>query len=275
MDINIVSEYYDINYDLYTSGWSEEHFHYGFWFSDTCSHEESLENHIQCVVDELCIKNNEIILDSGCGNGGTCRYISKRYNSTIVGITLSNIMLENAIAISTRYKIDNINYYKMDFCNTDFPDKYFDKLLAIESSCHSNSKKDFLNESYRILKDGGMIVISDAFIIKEKMTAYEKKMFNEFIVGWDIPNLVSLNEFKEILISSGFKNIKYTDQLKLIKKSSEMIYDSAKELLPSIYHEMMSKPVNTLRLNHVIAQQRQFECINLGLWTHGRFIATK
>ena len=275
--INILSEnYYNENFEFYSHGWSNEHLHYGFWFDNTKTHEESLINHINVVINDINIQENEIILDAGCGNGGTSRYISNNYNVRIHGITMSEVLLSVAHKFQKDSKDENkIKIEVMDFCNTAFPDMYFDAIIAIESSCHAENKMDFLNESYRILKKGGRICISDAFVTNNSMSDDENKIYNEFLEGWSIPNLRSLDGFHNDLLLAGFSNIKYSDQLHLILKSSNLIFEGGKYYMPYILRNYRDGSIPGSTMKHCVAQYRQYECIHRGLWTHGRFIATK
>ena len=97
------------------------------------------------------------IADLGCGTGSQCIMLhNKKFDVT--GIDLSSKMLEVA-----RKKNAEITFLQKDITSTGFSDSHFDCAI-LSFVIHMNSEKNekkILNESKRIVRDDGLIIITD------------------------------------------------------------------------------------------------------------------
>jgi len=217
---NTVADYYNKNQILYNLLWSGKALHYGFWDNNTKTHSQSLENTDAFISSCLNLSSADRVLDAGCGVGGTAFYIAKKTGAKVVGISISEVQVKQALRALKRNKDVShlLAFEKKDFTHTGYENNSFDKIYAITSSCQANSKYAFVSEMYRLLKPGGKLLVSDAFL-SELKTEKDKKMLNSFFRGWAIPNLASRKEFDNILTNIGFKKIQCEEQTEKIKKS--------------------------------------------------------
>jgi cyclopropane fatty-acyl-phospholipid synthase-like methyltransferase len=269
-------QYYNETYADYALNWSKDHLHYGFWYEETKSHEESLVNTIKEVVNYLDLKPGERLLDAGCGVGGTCRYIVENLGIETVGITLSKTLLDAAFHLSKVIKNRSLlKIYMRDFSETGFEDSSFDKIIGLESICHAQYKEMFAKEAYRILRKGGRLVVADSFQIREDLNEDEKWMYEQILEGWAIPNKTTVDRFRKILGSGGFDTIRCIDKTPLIKKSCSLMYDLAESALPSLFIHVNEGKIPTSRLLNSIAGCRQKTCLDLGIWGYKIIVAEK
>ena len=267
--------YYNQWYPVYERSWSKDHMHYGFWDDDIKSHEESLENTIKTVFSELEPLKGDYILDAGCGVGGSCRYLLDHYDVTVSGITYSDLLLKKAREKSINYDSNRLQYYFMDYTNTEFEDETFDRVYAIESVCYAQDKHDFIKEAFRILKPGGKLVVADGFQFKDELTIFERKILDEFLRGWELPNLALVSYFRKGLEKYGFELIKFTDKTQQARKSSLKMYKNSR--LMAFLSNIGSKLrlVDRSYYHHIMSIVRQKECIERGVWGYGMFSAIK
>ncbi len=245
-------------------------------YTDTKTHEESLINTINEIIRYLKIQDNDVVLDAGCGSGEATRYVVEKYAVETVGITMSDELLKAAHRLSHDiHNKDLIKFYNKDYCDTGFDNESFTKIYAIESVCYAVDKKDFIRESFRLLKNGGKLVVSDAYQVKFDLDEYETKIFQEWVDGFYMPDISKKIEFYNNLENQGFKNIRFIEHTDLIKKSMELMNEGSTEKLPGIYLKTIQKKIPESRLKHYIALCRQKECIERGIWIHGRFVAEK
>ena len=96
------------------------------------------------------------ILDLGCGNGTQTKYIVKLVSATeAYGIDINQTYLKEA-------EKTGINGIRADL-NTDklpFDDDYFDLIILSEVIEHLLNPDNALKEAYRVLKSGGIFIIT-------------------------------------------------------------------------------------------------------------------
>lgn len=115
------------------------------------------------------IKENDRILDIGCGNGRLIE-ILKDKKVFYIGIDNSKAMLKIA-----RKKYPSYQFLLADALSLPFPDNSFDKIFIIAVFHHIPSKKlrkKFLKESYRVLKAKGLVFLSVWNLFKPQFLAF-------------------------------------------------------------------------------------------------------
>lgn len=96
-------------------------------------------------------KNTKLkVLDAGCGTGEAIRYLSGKTSWDIIGVDFS----EHA-----KKYWGGIKCYIGDVCGLEFPDKSFDVVFSSHTFAHFYSPEGFLEESFRILRKMGKLVI--------------------------------------------------------------------------------------------------------------------
>jgi len=278
MNKEIIKKYYDYTLPFYKIFYHKDSngIHYGFWDEKTKNHQEALLNTNKFLAETVGIKSDDIILDAGCGIGGSSIWLAKNYNVKVIGITISEKQITEAKKLAEQDKVEKlVEFYRKDYLHTDFKDEQFSVVWAIESVCHADNKKEFLKEAFRLLKDGGRLIVDDGFLLRNAADKKEEKDLDNFLEGMALPNLANENEFKTHLEEIGFKNIG--------------IYDKAKEAIPSakkIYKmSIFSYPISwILEKIHItpdiltknnLAGIAQYKIIKNGLMGHRVFYAEK
>lgn len=265
-----IAEYYNTHQAIYNIFWSRTGMHYGFWYSNTKNLAEAISNTDEFVARVLEINSTDIVLDAGCGVGGTSIYLAETKSAMVEGITLSDVQLKIAQAEATKSTAKHVPRFSIqDFTKTSFRENTFSKIFGIECICYASEKIDFLNEAYRIMKPGGKIAIVDAFLTKENLNYQERNTYTKFIEGWRVPNLSTKDNFLQSLEKAGFKNIIFYDKLDTIKKSSQILY----------YFGLITYPITFIKSKLGIGidnfstfyQKELFETIA----TYGVFVAEK
>jgi MPBQ/MSBQ methyltransferase len=103
-----------------------------------------------------------LMLDVGCGIGGSVRHAAKRWPDTsfAVGITISSQQVKRAKQLTKAQEAKNAIVMGCDALNMSFEDNTFDIIWAIESEMHMPDKNQFIQEATRVLKPGGMLVLA-------------------------------------------------------------------------------------------------------------------
>jgi SAM-dependent methyltransferase len=125
----------------------------GFKFSS------DIKEHAKIISQYADLKENQDVLDCGCGFGQLITILNSLIPAKYTGITLNDYHIQNK---------KNNNVLKVNFENLNiFSSNSFDRVLFIESFSHSFNKNNVLREVYRILKPSGKLFILDSSVSDE------------------------------------------------------------------------------------------------------------
>lgn len=97
------------------------------------------------------------VLDLGCGYGWHCRYAAEHGALSVVGIDLSEKMLNEA---KNRTKSEKIRYIRMPIEDIDFPEESFDVVISSLALHYVLSFEDVLGRIGKCLAKGGDFVFT-------------------------------------------------------------------------------------------------------------------
>lgn len=110
-------------------------------------------------VEKYTDLSDKIILDIGCGNGAFTVEMAKK-GKKIIGIDVNSEELFGFKQVMKQMKLNNINIFKMDAETLAFDDNEFDIVTMVQVLEHISNQVGALQETYRVLKPGGQIILS-------------------------------------------------------------------------------------------------------------------
>jgi len=273
-NIQKVDQYYSESDFLYRK--KTKSIHCGIWEEDTKNFNEAYINTNRIVCESIGINKKDIVLDAGCGIGGTTFFIAEKYKAHTTGINISEKQLESA----NKYKDNSpakefVTFLNRDFTDTKFTNRTFSKIVAIESICHAIKKENFLKEAYRILKPGGKVAILDAYLIKTALNGNDKIIYQQFLEGFALNNLATKKEFERGMRKSGFKDVRFKSYAKEVRKSTERYYTQGKILYPIMYFLAKLHIVPQSAPKHVISAGNIKLLLKQDIVDYGIFTAEK
>ncbi len=161
-------------------------------------------------VMDADLKDGECVVDLGCGSGIECfiaaRLIGKA--GCVIGIDMLDPMLSLA-SQGAKFVSQNLGYKNLTFCkgyleNLPLHDNLADVVL---SNCVMNlsvHKRRSFAEAFRVLKEGGRLVISDVVCETEPDAAIRN---NKTLQGECIAGAMTQTDLLAILEESGFEYI--------------------------------------------------------------------
>ncbi|HUS00832.1 MAG TPA: class I SAM-dependent methyltransferase [Chitinophagaceae bacterium] len=150
---------------------------------------------LKCFVDENINKGK--LIDLGCGPGQTTKFIADQELTDIVGIDISDEMINVARSINP-----HLQFETGDILRLGYPDNTFGSAVAFYSIVHFTHEqvRSAFKEVKRVLKEDGQFLFS-------------------FHVGEDV---VHLDEFLEHKVSIDFY---FFDTVKVIELATEMGFE--------------------------------------------------
>ena len=171
-----------------------EHIHHGYWPTPESKTSESKEqaqiNLIRLLLASASLPPSPSpsplrVLDVGCGLGGTSRYLATTLGCSVTGITISPKQVEMATRLSKTEAEKNgassavdaegfislggekgkVRFLEMDAEKMDreFEGKGFDVVWISEALSHIPGKDNFFGNAFKVLREGGKLVIADWF----------------------------------------------------------------------------------------------------------------
>jgi SAM-dependent methyltransferase len=180
----------------------------GFW-----RHAENIDKASRdlafVLADAADLAPGACLLDVGCGFGDQDHaWLGRCKPSAIHAINYSWTQLRDAAAA----KAANLYYYRADATMLPFATASFDGVLSLEAAFHFRPRQAFFSESYRVLRTGGRIALTD-FVLKATPLLPQQRLALRFgALAWQIPfqNLMPLDAYLQDLGNCGFASIKCT-----------------------------------------------------------------
>ncbi len=155
------------------------------------------------------IGRGELVLDAGCGIGGTCRYLVENFGCKTVGVDLTAEHVEVAEMLSDRVGLaDASDFRQGSVLELPFPDNHFDVAWTEHAQMNIADKATFYGELYRVLVPGGRLAFHDIFAGPGGDL--------HFPVPWagdsSISHLIPIEELRRVLGASGFSQLSWEDK---------------------------------------------------------------
>jgi len=97
------------------------------------------------------------VLDMGCGCGFGSYLMAQNGARSVVGVDVAEDALQYA---AQNYEAENLRFERMDVTSLSFPSEQFSAVVCLEVFEHVDDYEALLRESVRVLKPGGVLVLS-------------------------------------------------------------------------------------------------------------------
>lgn len=152
------------------------------------------------------LKEGETVLDLGSGGGINVLMAAKRVGETgkVYGLDMTDEMLALAHRNQVKMGVKNVEFIKGYIEDIPLENETVDVIISNCVINLSDDKPKAISEAYRVLKKGGRLAIAD--IINLKPIPDEIKSKTDLWCGC-IAGTIELQEYKNILIQAGFKDV--------------------------------------------------------------------
>jgi ubiquinone/menaquinone biosynthesis C-methylase UbiE len=138
---------------------------------------EWLRSHVREALPEIGIKENQIILDFGCGSGlyaiPTARLVGKA--GKVYALDKSAEALDKLKKRAGKEGLDNLEAIISSDLNTGLEEKTADIVLLYDVIHLIEDRKRLFSEIYRVLKPNGIVSIYPMHVEKDEITKQMKE----------------------------------------------------------------------------------------------------
>lgn len=221
-----VQRYYDHNTALFLrigSSGASHAIHRGLWPPGVRNGREAADHVNTLIADRIrsaMSRSPDVILDLGCGVGGTLLSLSRSFPATrFHGVTISTrqVAIADALARSEGCA-ERCQFHHGDFERLDL-DLRADVIIAVESFIHSPNPECFFATCRQHLSEGGLVILVDDFLARP-IPARDRRtsqLLERFRTGWRVPGLCTLADLDRVLDTSGLTLLDNRDLSALIR----------------------------------------------------------
>ena len=149
----------------------------------------------EAAVLGLNVAPSERVLEVGVGTGLSLSLYPR--NCEVVGIDLSQGMLEKAQKRLEEHQLDHVTLQRMDASQMEFPDDAFDTVMATYVVTAVPDYRPVISEMIRVCRPGGRIVMLNHFSNGNKFIAAVEKMISPMCARIGFRTDLSLNTVLE------------------------------------------------------------------------------
>ncbi len=203
--------------------------HQEIWAEGTRSREQALL-HISGMVAQALApvlipgEAPALVVDLGCGIGGTAVHLAKQGQVRVLGVTLSSYQAQAANDRAARAAVgDHCHFVVADYLRPPVPAGVAGA-YALESFGHCHEPAQFFQVVGDVLRHRGRLVLFDFFLdaaAKDGGDARISAWVERFRVGWHLGALMTAAEIEGLAAAAGLNVVDTTDLSGLARRRSD------------------------------------------------------
>jgi ubiquinone/menaquinone biosynthesis C-methylase UbiE len=165
------------------------------------------------IAQDMDLQGHARVLDAGTGCGYMARMLAAKNPQAIMQV-------RKAEKSHRKSKLGNCSFHRGNVMNIDFPEGIFDAAVSIGSIKHWPNTLRGVKELRRILKPGGVVVISETDqeasddALRQFIGRFKIRFIPDRLFFWVLRHVVFGQSFSEktlaaIVFEAGFRDIEY------------------------------------------------------------------
>ena len=274
-----VEEYYDKTRFDYRYVWNSRNthaIHFGYYDEGVRQHVAAVANMNRKMAELAGIKLEDLVLDAGCGVGGSSFWLAENIGCNVTGITLAASQVADAQKTAAQRNLSHKTHFQQaDYCATDFKSNSYDIVWALESQCHAADKAAFYREAFRLLKPNGRLVIAEYFLNVHDEATNGDVDIKAWYDNIAIPNLLTWAEHEAFAKTAGFKTTTLQNINPNVRRSLLNAYEHCEKWLPAAKWLNRLGIVNKVQVGNVLGTAAQYRAWEKDLWFYGLAVFEK
>ena len=211
-----IRDFYDASTGIWLETWGEHmhHGHYGDNGKAIKGNEEAQIDLIERLLEYGGVTEATRILDSGCGVGGSSRYLAKKFGAEALGFTLSPVQAAAAAVYNEQAGLaDRVTIKAQDVYTLDPNTAPFDLVWSLESAEHMADKQGLFDLFYERLQPGGKLLMI-TWCIREAPPALmgqDHRLLNKIYDYYHLPPMVPVSDLRRMAEKTGFERLQTAD----------------------------------------------------------------
>lgn len=211
-------EYYDAEDVIYRSVWDADgSVHWGV-FDAVSDRDRSIRDQFLAAgirLNELMVEYGKIdehskVLDIGCGNGNAAVWLTRNSGAHVTGIDLSGVRVANAVESLSKVPelAGKLAFEKASATELPFDEATFTHVWSQATIYHVPDKVTVLQEAYRVLRPGGVMIFDDLTKPRSDISESGRKfVYDRLLFDTDF----SFYSYMDALRDTGFKVLQARD----------------------------------------------------------------
>ena len=223
-DARVIHHYTTCTEDFYLRDHHDEHIHFGYWdaadVAGACQHIDrsvalpaALRRLIEVVVTPLRIQRDQLVVDAGCGVGGTARFLAREHGCNVIGLDCT----PSQIALAKRKTESGPPAARIEYRVADVTKPWavepgsVDAVINIDNALYYQRRRRFFAEVTKALRPGGRLALTDWMRVDPMTAAEYVEHINPICQHWFAWNLESLASYQECIESAGLRMLEAED----------------------------------------------------------------
>lgn len=227
LDTDEVAAIYDELLTTYQKQWEHQghrSLHLGYYDDDHTDAGPAAMNTMRILSDALDISSSDTVLNVGCGAGEDSVWNARAHSATVIGINISESQLDYARQNAHEHDVAELTEFRYDDFHemATIDDDSVDVVWGLEALSHSNDRNTVLEQASRVLDAGGRVGFTDIFLSpnSDSMSAEGREKVDQINDALGL-RLGRIDEFEEILDTTGFEDITIRNMTEGIKPSAK------------------------------------------------------
>jgi ubiquinone/menaquinone biosynthesis C-methylase UbiE len=190
-----------------TLGKSSLYLNLGYWDGAT-SYDDACERLAEVLGEAADLRRGCAQLDCGCGFGDAALFWVRRFGPATIDCL--NITRSQVVKARERVRAagleQRVRLHLASATRLPFADASFDRVTALESAFHYDTREKFFREAFRVLRPGGRLATADILAVEGQPRRWWQRTAN----NWHVPvaNMYSRAGYAQRLEDAGFTGVR-------------------------------------------------------------------